>query len=111
MPSTAASKHFIDELYRHVFAKFGEANEMETLFKTKWEIRTEEALEKARQEGWRAGQQEGRHAGQQEGKQEGRQEAREAMVRSAVKSGLPLPEIAKLLDLDLAEVQRIAAQS
>lgn len=57
--------------------------------------------------GWQKGLQEGR----QEGRQEGIEQTRRATVLNAYQAGLPIGTIAKIVQMEAAEVEKLLAQS
>ena len=67
----------------------------------------EEGREEGRKEGRKEGLAEGLAKGRAEGRTEGRAEGQAIIVRSMVQGGLDLNQIAKLIHMSIADVERI----
>lgn len=65
------------------------------------------AKEDGREEGREEGRKEGRKEGLAEGLAKGREEGQAIIVRSMVQSGLDLNQIAKIINMSIADIERI----
>ena len=57
---------------------------------------------------WQEAEEEGRLKGHTEGHAEGREQEREELVRKCVAKGMPVKDIAELLDTSVHEVRRLS---